>query len=83
MKKEKKKGLKIIEAFFPSSKLLWDFLLQILKLKMYAIYLINVFYLDYKHFESKHFIFLISISAKNTEINTCLFNEWTNERMNA
>ena len=50
---------------------------------MYAIYLINVFYLDYKLFESKHFIFLISISTKNTEINTYLFNEWTNERMNA
>lgn len=45
------------------------------KVKVYAIYLINVFYLDYKLFESKHFTFLISISAKNTEINTRLPNE--------
>lgn len=50
---------------------------------MYAIYLINVFYLDYKLFESKHFIFLISISAKNTEISARLFSEWAREGLNA
>lgn len=52
------------------------------KVKMYAIYLINVFYLDYKLFESKHFIFLIGTSAKNTGISAvCSVSEQAKDWM--